>query len=283
MRILVLLTVFLGIAFSGEAQIRKHKKKRSTNAGTLFVDFGMNRDQYFQSRLRLVGADYDITLKNVKAYDRLEKGQTSFAIGQFSGRVGYYFKEKWALSLGVDRLKYYLAEPNNATLSGTVEPGVDTMWTGDYYDQPVTTTRNVFNYQYAKGLNFIRIDLIHSFDLFEVGAKRQLAFTGNVGVAVGPLIASTDLLFGQRQTQTTTSFAGYALAASASLRIEFFKHFYVKAENSLGFAHVLHARTRFDDRNEYAKQQLDFNTFNLSVGAIFYLNTKNGCDSCPHW
>lgn len=283
MRILVLLTVFLGIVFSGEAQIRKHKKKRSTNAGTLFVDFGMNRDQYFQSRLRLVGADYDITLKNVKAYDRLEKGQTSFAIGQFSGRVGYYFKEKWALSLGVDRLKYYLAEPNNATLSGTVEPGVDTMWTGDYYDQPVTTTRNVFNYQYAKGLNFIRIDLIHSFDLFEVGAKRQLAFTGNVGVAVGPLIASTDLLFGQRQTQTTTSFAGYALAASASLRIEFFKHFYVKAENSLGFAHVLHARTRFDDRNEYAKQRLDFNTFNLSVGAIFYLNTKNGCDSCPHW
>ncbi len=283
MRFLLLLTVIFGFTFTGEAQIRKHKKKRSTNAGTLFVDFGMNRDQYFSSRLRLVGADYDLTFKNVKGYDRLEKGKSDLSIGQFSGRVGYYFREKWALSLGVDRLKYYIAEPNSATLSGKIDSGVDTTWSGEYFDQPITTTRNTFNYQYNKGLNFIRIDLIRSFDLFEVGSKRQLAFTGNLGVAAGPLIASTDLLFGQKQTQTTTSFAGYALAASAGIRVEFFKHVYIKAENSLGFAHVLHARTRFDDRNQYAKQRLGFNTFNLSIGAIFYLNTKNGCDSCPHW
>ena len=283
MRIVLLLLILIGFSAQGEAQIRKHKKKRSTNAGTLFVDFGLNREGFFNSRLHLVGQDYDFTLKNVKGYDQLNKGYVGFDLSQFSGRIGYYFKNKWALAIGVNRFNYYMADQNDVLLNGRIESGVDTSWSGTYYDQPITTSRAQFDYCYSKGLYFIRIDLTRSFDLFEVGSKRQLALTGMAGISAGPVITSTQMLFAQQQTAKTTALSGYSLGINASLRLEFFKHFFIQAESMLGFAHVLNAHTRSNDRNQYARQTLGYYTGNFTVGALFYLRTKNGCDSCPHW
>lgn len=283
MKNLVLLVLLLSSTFSVEAQIRKHKKKHATNAGTLFVGFGVNRDIFFQSKIRFVGADYDYSLKNVKGYDRESKGQSNLDFAQFNLRLGYYYTDRWAITLGFDRLSYIMADQNQVLLDGKIEPGVDTSWSGTYYDQPVTTNRNAFHYQNKRGLNFIRLELMRSIDLFELGTKRQLALTANVGISGGPVVTINSFRFAQKQTSPTTSFAGYGLGATGGLRLEFFKHVYFQFENSLAFAHLLNARTRSDDKNQYSKQFLGYYTFNLSVGAMFYLNAKNGCDSCPHW
>ena len=68
-RLFVLLLLAI-IAVPANAQVRKHQRKRSTNAGTLFFYWGYNRTAYTKSNIHFIGPDYDFVMKGVKATDR---------------------------------------------------------------------------------------------------------------------------------------------------------------------------------------------------------------------
>lgn len=290
MKYITLVLILLGTTFASDAQVRSHKQKHSTNAGSFFFWWGYNRGYYTKSNIRFVGSNYDFTLKHVTAADRPDKFKTSvyfnpttITVPQYDARIGYYFKDKWAVSIGVDHLKYVMADQNHVLLNGHIDQGVDTNWVGNYYDQPVVTNRDQFHYENTNGMNYIRLEVMRSFDLWEYGNKRQFAVTGNLGVSTGPILTFNDLNFAQRHTFATPSLSGYGIGAAGSIRLEFFRHIFFQVESAVGFVQLLHVRTRPDDRNQYAKQVLGFSTYNASLGAIFYFKSKNGCDSCPHW
>lgn len=268
----------------------KHKKKNSTAAGTLFFYWGYNRSYYTQSNIRFVGENYDFTLKNVVAKDRPDPfkanvyfNPTTITVPQYNARLGYYINDKWAISFGVDHYKYVMQDQNHVLLNGFIAQGVDTNWAGNYNDEPVVTDINQFHYENTNGMNFLRFELMRSFDLYEIGNKRQLALTGNLGAGLGPVLTFNDLNFGQLHTFATPSISGYGIGINGSLRLEFYKHFFLSVESGLGFVHLPHVRTRPDDRNQYAQQKLGFSSYFAAAGVLFYLRPKNGCDSCPHW
>lgn len=290
MKQLLLVVLLALLTPTAQAQVRKHKKKNSTAAGTLYFYWGYNRSYYTQSDIRFVGENYDFKLKNVVAYDRPDKfsarlyfNPATITVPQYNARIGYYFKDKWALSFGVDHFKYVMADENHVLLDGFIGDGVDTNWTGNYNDEPVVTDRDLFHYENTNGVNFLRFELTRSFNIYEIGKERQLALTAHLGVSTGPMLTFNDLNFEQVHTFATPSISGYGLSLNGGLRLEFFRHFFVQMNSGLGFIHLTHVRTRPDDRDAFARQRFGYSEYNLAAGVLLYLRPKNGCDSCPQW
>lgn len=288
-RLFVLLLLAI-IAVPANAQVRKHQRKRSTNAGTLFFYWGYNRTAYTKSNIHFIGSDYDFEMKGVKATDRQPKfganlylNPMNMTIPQYNFRIGYYFTEKWAFSVGVDHFNYVMAPNNEVVLDGHFGMGVDSVWQGNYQQESTVIDPNHFHYEHSGGLNYMRIELIRSYDIWEAGDRRQFAITGNVGLNLGPMLTTTNFRFANEQSNRSTALSGYGIGANASVRLEFFKHLFIQGEGGLAFAHLPGVRTRANDRNQRAKQAFGLATYNVSLGLLFYIKTKNGCDSCPHW
>jgi hypothetical protein len=164
--VLFMLLILLSPLVNGQV---KHKKKHSTAAGSLFFYWGYNRSYYTQSNIRFVGSDYDFKLKNVTASDRPDAfsfdvyfNPATITVPQYNARLGYYFKDKWAISFGVDHFKYVMNDNNEALLDGFIGTGVDTNWAGNYNDEPVITNRDLFHYENTNGCNFLRFELTRS-------------------------------------------------------------------------------------------------------------------------
>jgi hypothetical protein len=264
-RKLLFLFLLAVIANPADAQIRKHQRKRSTNAGTLFFYWGYNRTAYTPSTIHFIGSNYDFKLSGVRATDRQPKfganlylNPMNMTIPQYNFRIGYYFTEKWALSVGVDHFNYVMAHDKEVTLDGHFDMGADSLWEGNYTQESILVDPRQLHYEHSGGLNYLRVELMRSFDLLELGDRRQFAITGNVGLNIGPMLTT-------------------------SARLEFFKHVFIQAEGGLAFAHLPGVKTRANDRNQRAKQAFGLASYNVSLGLIFYIKTKNGCDSCPHW
>ncbi len=290
MKIPVLLALLTLLPFASQSQVSKHKKKHSTDAGTFFFYWGYNRSYYTKSNIRFVGDDYDFKLKNVVAYDRPDT--FSFAnyftpnritVPQYNGRFGYYISDRWAVSFGVDHYKYVMANHNHVLLDGHIDQGIDDNWGGNYTDEPVVTNIDTFHYENTNGCNLLRFELMRSFDLYELGAKRQIALTGNIGAGLGPVLTFNDLNFAREHTLATPSLSGFTFCVNGSLRLEFFKHFFMQMESGLGYVNLYHVRTRPNDRNQFARQQFGFSSYFAAAGVLLYFRPKNGCDSCPHW
>lgn len=288
-RLFVLLLLAI-IAIPANAQVRKHQRKRSTNAGTLFFYWGYNRTAYTKSNIHFIGSDYDFEMKGVKATDRQPKfganlylNPMNMTIPQYNFRIGYYFTEKWAISLGVDHFNYVMAPNNEVVLDGHFAMGADSLWEGNYQQESTVIDPNHFHYEHSGGLNYMRIELLRSYDIWEVGDRRQFAITGNVGLNLGPMLTTTNFRFANEQSNRSTALSGYGIGANASVRLEFFKHLFIQGEGGVAFAHLPGVKTRVNDRNQRAKQAFGLATYNVSLGLLFYIKTKNGCDSCPHW
>lgn len=269
------------------------KRKVSTNQGTIFVQWGYNRTHYTKSNLRVVGPGYDLTLSGAKAIDRPEPFSAksyfsveNITVPQFNLRVGYYYKDKWAISIGYDHFKYVFKDRNQVSLSGTIDPGIDTVsnWSGVYTGQNITTDYNSFHYENTNGMNFIRVELTRSYPIYTPRKlKGNFNIVGNLGLSAGTILSVNDFNFLGRFDRVTYSISGYGLAAETSLRFEFLKHFYLQPSLNSGFVHQLKVRTRPNDPSSYAKQALGYVEYNVLLGGLFYIKPKKKCDDCPTW
>lgn len=284
-----ILATFVFVAFSSFSQV---KRKVSTDKGTIFVQWGYNRTHYTKSNLRVVGPGYDLTLSGASAVDRPEPFSArsylnlgNLTVPQFNLRVGYYYKSKWAISLGYDHFKYVFSDRNEVSLSGTIDPGIDTVsnWSGVYTGQAITTDYANFHYENTNGMNFIRLELTRSFPLYAPKRNKVFSLVGNLGLSAGTILSVNDFNFLGQFDRVTNSLSGYGLAAETSLRFEFFRHLYVQTSLNSGFVHQLKVRTRPNDASSYARQALGYLEYNVLLGGLFYIKPKRKCDDCPSW
>lgn len=292
MKILTLLLLLSLTSFESMAQYGG-KKKESTEKGAIFLYWGYNRTHYTKSNLRFVGPGYDFTLNGAIGVDRPEPfsadsyfNPRNLTIPQFNVRVGYYYKKGWALSLGYDHFKYYLKNGNHVNLTGQIEPGVDTVnnWSGTYTGQPVVTDFNTLHYENTNGMNYIRVELMRSFDIYKPRrSKGNFIITGNLGLSAGTILSVNDFNFAGQFDHVTYSISGYGISAHSGLRFEFFKHLFLQAGFNTGFIHQLKVRTRPNDSSSYGRQALGFIEYNAVIGGLFYIKPKKKCDDCPSW
>lgn len=277
----------------------KQKQKISVAQGTLWGYWGYNRSAYTKSNLRFIGPGYDFTMQNVVAHDNPVKigGGTyinpkTISVPQFNARIGYYFKDHWAISFGYDHMKYIMANENEILLSGEISPGVDNTalnWNGIYNSEPITTDRNYFHYENSDGLNYLRFELTRSDMLFGLGGENQFIITSNLGVATGGLLSFNDFTFGGdvinggKKNTRTISMSGYGISAHVGLRFEFFRHVFLQSTLSGGFHHQLAVHNRPTDASAITKHKYGYGELHTVVGFLFYIRPTNSCDSCPVW
>ncbi len=268
------------------------KRKVSTDRGAIFVQWGYNRSHYTKSNLNVVGPGYDLTFSGVKAVDRPEPFSAEnylnpryITVPQFNLRVGYYYKDGWAFSLGYDHFKYVMKNGNEVNLSGTIDPGIDTItnYSGVYTGQKVVTDYSNFHYENTNGMNFIRAEITRSYPLYSPRKNKNFGIVGNLGLSAGAILSFNDFNFLGTFDRVTVSLSGYGVAAQSSLRFEFFKHLYLQTSLNSGFIHQLKVRTRPNDASSYARQALGYIEYNVLLGGIFYIKPKGKCDDCPNW
>lgn len=286
--------VLINISFIGESQTvwSKKKQKISVAQGTLFGYWGYNRSAYTKSDMRFIGPGYDFTMQGVVAHDNPAKvgsgvyiNPKTITVPQFNARVGYYFKDHWAISFGYDHMKYIFADKNEVLLSGQIDAGVDTEtnWSGIYNAEPITTDRNSFHYENSDGLNYLRFELTRSDMLFGLGEKNQFIISSNLGVGAGTILSFNDFTFAGKKNVRTISMSGYGISAHVGLRFEFFRHVFLQSTLSGGFHHQLAVKNRPNDPSAITKQKYGYGELHTVVGFLIYIRPTNSCDSCPVW
>lgn len=100
------------------------------NKGKIFVYWGWNRDHYSTSDIKFRGADYRFTLYDVKADDKPKPFGIYFlkldelTIPQTNFRIGYFLKEHYTVSIGLDHMKYVMRNDQTVRMNGVINTGV---------------------------------------------------------------------------------------------------------------------------------------------------------------
>lgn len=283
--------IILLIATPGFSQRKKSKPKNSYARGTLFGYWGYNRSFYSESNIRFVGNGYDFVMKDAKAYDNPSREASTYfnpktiTVPQFNGRIGYYFKDHWAVSFGYDHMKYIFADNNHVKISGNIGAGIDTVTnlSGNYDAYDFVTNRNTFHYENSNGLNYLRFEFTRTDQWYKTRKNGWFALSTNLGIGAGGLLSFNDFTFAGRKDMVTISLSGYAVSAHAGVRFEFFKHLFLQANLSGGMMHQLRVKTRPNDPSAYARQFYGYGEFDTVIGFLFYIRPTNDCNSCPHW
>jgi len=271
-------------------QNNANTERNSTQKGNFFFYWGYNRSAYSKSDIRFKGKDYDFTMANASATDNYAKfgsvyfDLTRITIPQFNVRLGYYFKDNWALSFGQDHMKYIFADQNKVQLTGYVTPGSDPtgVFSGNYDHQDFVTDRNSFHYENSDGLNYLRFELTRS-DQWYKTQNRLFALTTQLGISLGGILSFNDFDFAGTKNMRTISMSGYGLSAHLGVRLEFFERIFLQASSGNGFMHQLKVRTRPNDKKASASHTFFYSEFNGVIGVFFRINGKNDCNTCPKW
>ena len=251
-----------------------------TDKGSFYFYWGYNRSAYTKSDLHLIGQGYDFTMKNMTASDNPEKLSSTYldpkwlTVPQFNVRFGYFFKDKWAVTLGYDHMKYLMNHPQVLTLDGYIEPGISGLWSGTYDNELTTAEYDHIYYENSNGLNYIRAELARYFDLLAVGENNWFRVRAQAAVATGLLFSVNDLNFNNQFDRSTSSVSGYAISVHPGLRLEFFNHVFLQTNLSAGFMHQVKVRTRPEDKASHAKQTYGYISPDLVLGYTWRFNKK---------
>ena len=290
-----ILTLFF--SFNSISQKGKRKIKVSNEKGTFFASWGYHRAVYSESDLYLSGYHYDFDLANSKAHDQQSKLNSgdysikSISVPQYNFKVGYYFKQKWNITLALDHMKYIFSDFNRVALTGFVTVPVGEVSLGDdrifsnsyHHSQTITTNKNQFHYENAKGLNYVHAQLGYTERLYVAGKKNNFTLAYNAGIGTGIIISTASLFFNNIQEPPVQSLSGYGVSRFAGLRGEIYKHFYIYSNLSVGFLHKVNERTSPSFSYSYARQMFGYSQIEIGVGIFLFKRVKNKCDDCPVW
>ena len=286
MKTLIVLSFLIFLPFLGASQ---KTSKDSQAKRAMFVYWGYNRSFYTDSKISFFGPGYDFSLAGVQATDRPSPefityvDPSTLTVPQFNARIGFNFKKKWALSFGYDHMKYVIVHGPTYLLSGRINPLIDPIsnWSGDYNAEPVTTNESTLHYENTNGMNYIRAEISHIDKL--VRASNAFAIYSVSGLGAGLVLNYNDFTFAGEKSMTTLSMSGVGASAHLGIRFEFFRHFFLQANNSVGFLYQHRVKTRGNDPYAYARQSLGYFQSDIVLGGIFYLRPKDDCNTCPNW
>ena len=286
MKTLIFISFLIFLPFFGASQ-KMNKDSQAKRA--MFFYWGYNRSFYTDSKISFFGPGYDFSLAGVQATDRPSPDfityvdPSTLTVPQFNARIGFNFKKKWALSFGYDHMKYVIVHGPTYLLSGRINPLIDPIsnWSGDYNAEPVTTDESILHYENTNGMNYIRAEISHIDKL--VRASNAFAIYSVSSLGAGLVLNYNDFTFAGEKSMTTLSMSGVGASAHLGIRFEFFRHFFLQANNSVGFLYQHRVKTRGNDPYAYARQSLGYFQSDIVLGGIFYLRPKDNCNTCPNW
>lgn len=286
-----ILTIFTILTLSSvQAQNYSFKKKFGTQQNAMYFYWGYNRSIYTKSDINFYGPGYDFVLKNAAAHDRpegdIKKYFTEPSIPQFNIRIGWYYKHRWDWSIGYDHMKYVMRANQTLIINGDIFSTTNSTLNGSYTNASgaIPILPEDLHYENTNGLNFISVRLNNTAPIYKSN-NRAFAVQRRLGGGFGPVITQTDFNWdGDTYSYDVNSLklAGYGISLNGGVRFDFFNRFFLMSVWDVGYIHLpKNATIQFQEH--YAKQDFIFGEWQLVGGFLWYLRTKNGCDTCPDW
>ena len=265
--------LLVGISVNGQ---EKHKTKKVTNKGKFFVYWGWNWSSYSDSDIRFRGENYDFTLSNVKAGDRPTKFSFNdyfnpgrVTIPQTNYRIGYFFKENYTISIGVDHMKYVMTANQDVTINGVINVG-NTTYDNTYTNETIKLTEDFLEFEHTDGLNYVSAEIKRFDDIsswFGLDMENlQINLTEGVGVGILYPRSNTSLLGSERYDEFHLS--GYGMSMGVGLNITFLKHFFLQFDAKGGYINMSDIRTTQNPIDK-ASQSFYFFENTLLIGGKF--------------
>lgn len=238
--------------------------------GTFYAFWGWNRSAYTNSDIHFRGDDYKFTLHNAKASDK----QTKFGfknyfrpdritIPQTNMRIGYFFKDNWAVTLGVDHMKYVMNANQTVDISGHVKPNYESYVNAD---GTIKLVPEFLQFEHTDGLNYVNSEIEHYKNFYQNGI---LKINGLIGGGAGFLLPRTNSTMMGNERHDAFHLAGFGLNAKAGVDINLWNLFFVRSEVKEGYINMPSIRTT-ENSSDRARQAFWF----AEVTMLFGLNWK---------
>lgn len=256
-------------------------KYTAHNKGKFFVNWGGNRDYYSKSDIRFKGADYDFTLDNVAAVDKPKGWNIDYinpvrmTIPQTNFRLGYYFTDKYSISIGVDHMKYVMTANQTVNMNGNISlPAEDagSVYNGIYANSPMVLSPDFLKFEHTDGLNYVNSEITRMDDITGIlGWNTDIVQLNTVaGAGLGVLFPRTNTTLLGKERYDEFHVSGYGASVKAGLNLTFFKYFFIQSEIKGGHIRMSDIRTTLDPADR-ASQNFNFLQTNIVVGGIFRL------------
>lgn len=270
--------LLLSMAFAIPIAIAQEKVEiwKPNKKGSFYIYWGWNRSAYTKSDITFWGKSYDFKLNNVIANDRqslyranLYLNPATMTIPQYNLRLGYYFKDKYELSIGADHMKYVMKNFQTVDMSGNIENS-GTPYDGAYDHQAMMLDTSFLLFEHTDGLNYLNAEIRRSDALIN---KRGFNLSTAYGVGAGVLVPRTNTTLLGNKRHDEFHLAGYGIGLVGALKLNFFKYFFIQGEAKYGFIHMPDIRTTTDPADK-AKQHFFFMQYNVVFGAQFQLTHR---------
>jgi len=272
-----ILTVLILLLVSGKMAAQEPIEEKITNKGKFYVYWGWNRGTYSDSDIRFKGENYDFTLSAVAANDRPTKfGLNPYfrldriTIPQTNYRIGYFFKENYTISIGVDHMKYVMNADQNVMINGTINLG--STYDKVYNNETIKLVEDFLTFEHTDGLNYINAE-VKRFDdfssLFGLNSK-NLQINLTEGIGAGILFPKSNTKLVNKERYDDFNVAGWGVSASVGLNITFLKHFFIQSDVKAGYINMSNIRTT-KNTADFASQSFSFIENTIVFGGRFRL------------
>lgn len=253
------------------------EKYTAHNKGKFFVYWGGNRESYTKSDIRFYGNDYDFTLQNVTAYDKPKGWHVDYVnparmtIPQTNLRIGYFINDHYNITIGVDHMKYVMAQNRAVDINGFYpNPGTygETLPNGQ-----VLLTEDFLTFEHTDGLNYVNTDFGRVDDiskLFRITNTDKFQINVTEAAGIGLLYPKTNAKLLGNNRHDDFHVSGYGVSAKVGLNFTFFKHFFIQTELKGGYINLNDIRTT-ENSSDRAEQKFSFLQKIIVLGGIFKL------------
>lgn len=270
--ILLCLLLIKGITAVGQ----NDKNVIQKNKGKFFVYWGWNWASYSDSDIHFTGNNYDFTLKDVQAADRQSKFSFNdyfnpgrITIPQTNFRFGYFFKENYTISIGVDHMKYVMRPDQLVTINGTIDIG-NANYDGSYVNERIQLEEDFLRFEHTDGLNYVNIELYRFDDISSWFGLNMENLQVNLteGLGVGVLYPKTNATLLGKERSDRFHLSGYGSSVGVGLNITFLKHFFIQTDLKGGYIYMPSIRTT-NTSIDNASQSFYFVQNNILIGGKF--------------
>ncbi|MBL7965250.1 MAG: hypothetical protein JNM31_15550 [Flavobacteriales bacterium] len=247
--------------------------------GRMFIYWGYNRARFSNSTIHFTGDGLDLWLHDVSASDRpIPYSSATYLdlrqvwLPQYNYRAGWYFHDRWSLSLGLDHMKYVMNDGQTVMAEGTVMESRSANHAMHDEQRELTLTDDVLTYEHTDGLNLLSVDLDHFWPLVGQASDRfsLLAFAG---AGAGPVIPRSDVrLFGEG-LNNVFHVAGYGLSAKMGVHMGLFRHFFLRSDLRGGYIDMPDVLTT-GQGNDRASQHFTFTQWAWYFGGTIPLGKR---------
>ncbi|NCP50902.1 MAG: hypothetical protein GW839_01755 [Flavobacteriales bacterium] len=272
--------VFCTLPFSGFSQDSISKKYTSTKKGKFFISWGGNRETYSKSDITFKGDNYNFTIKDASARDK-PKGwhidylnPTRITIPQTNVKMGYFISDHYAISFGVDHMKYVMNRNKDRIIDGFINlPSEEagSVYNGTYNNELFNVSEDFLKFEHTNGLNFAYLEFARFDDIssiFNLPNTDKFQVNLTEGLGGGILYPKTNTTLLQKDRYDEFHLAGYGVSINAGLNFTFFKHFFIEGDLKGGYIDMPDIRTT-SNSSESASQHFFYLQRIISFGGIF--------------